>query len=245
VRDARNQAEQLGDLYQHACEAARKGRALVQTPPFVRDLILSKTLAPSLATFGVAGTRLIDPSCGTGHFLIDAFWLLWAAWLGLPGAERGRLLGLARGPDGPPEKAAVAQIVLAQVVGVDLDPACVSLARYRLTLAAWEACGQECTTFRVHVFEGDALLHGRPRPGDDARFGPWPYDAEAVREALTPGRYTAVVANPPYIRCDDAALRDAYRERYPTASGQFSLAVPFTELCWGLAVKASDVGGGW
>jgi SAM-dependent methyltransferase len=235
-------ADLLGDLYQRTCDDARKGRALVQTPPFVRGFILDRTLTPSVDTFGLERTRLVDPACGTGHFLVDAFRRLWALWW-----ARGREALEAQadgvwGQDRPPVEVVIAHTVLSQVVGVDLDPCCVALARYRLVSAAWEATGMPCVAYPVEVYEGDALLHGRPRPGDDERLGPWPYDAGAARRVLAPGQYTAVVANPPYVTCKDARLREAYRERYPTCSGQFSLSVPFMELCFGLAVRGGPVG---
>lgn len=231
--------ELLGDLYQAHCEGARKGRALVQTPDFVRSFILDHTLTPALSTFGLRGTRLIDPSCGTGHFLVDAFWRLWGAWKAAPPKERDELLCLAWGNGGPPEKTAVAQLILYQVAGVDLDPACVAIARFRLAEAACEASGTPGVGWTVNVFEGDALIHHRPRPGDEEEFGPWDYDVAKVRRALRSGQYTVCIGNPPYIRCPDAKLREAYRERYPTCHGQFSLAVPFTELMFGLAVRGS------
>jgi hypothetical protein len=53
----------LGDLYQDLSEAARKKYALLQTPEFVEEFILDRTLTPALAEFGVAEVRLIDPAC--------------------------------------------------------------------------------------------------------------------------------------------------------------------------------------
>jgi hypothetical protein len=234
--------EWLGWAYQQASAAARKGRALVQTPGFVRELILDRTLGEVLARSGPATVRLIDPSCGCGHFLVDAFRRTLAAWLALPRRELDRLLAPGGGvPEGAVPEAVLAQVVLDQVVGVDLDPACVAIARTRLLLEAWHASDVRMP-YRIHVFEGDSLLHGRPRPGDEGRFGPWPYDVAAVRAALRPGRYSVVVGNPPFIRCPDPGLREAYRDRYPTCSGQYPMSVPFTELMFDLAIRGRDSG---
>ena len=60
----------LGDLYQDLSEAARKTYALLQTPEFVEEFILDRTLTPAIEEFGLDGLRMIDPTCGSGHFLL-------------------------------------------------------------------------------------------------------------------------------------------------------------------------------
>jgi hypothetical protein len=70
----------LGDLYQDLSESARKRYALLQTPVFVEKFILDRTLTPAIETFGYREVRLIDPACGSGHFLLDAFARLFDLW---------------------------------------------------------------------------------------------------------------------------------------------------------------------
>src|SRR5262249_53052667 len=70
----------LGDLYQDISEPARKRYALLQTPDFIVDFILNRTLDPALKEFPLDGFRLIDPACGSGHFLLEAFDLLFRLW---------------------------------------------------------------------------------------------------------------------------------------------------------------------
>src|SRR6185312_9742191 len=70
----------LGDLYQDLSEAARKKYALLQTPVFVEEFILDRTLTPAMAEFGFEQVRLIDPTCGSGHFLLGAFARLFDLW---------------------------------------------------------------------------------------------------------------------------------------------------------------------
>ena len=82
----------LGDLYQDLSEAARKTYALLQTPEFVEEFILKYTLDPAIEEFGLTPApppghedlphrlRVIDPACGSGHFLLGAFRKLLAAW---------------------------------------------------------------------------------------------------------------------------------------------------------------------
>lgn len=62
----------LGDLYQDLSESAQKRYALLQTPEFVEEFILDRTLEPALREFGYREVRLIDPTCGSGHFQLGA-----------------------------------------------------------------------------------------------------------------------------------------------------------------------------
>ena len=89
----------LGDLYQDLSEAARKKYALLQTPVFVEEFILDRTLTPAIDEFGLEAVRLIDPTCGSGHFLLGAFGRLFDA------VERAR----ARRPSRPSLAAAGAR----------------------------------------------------------------------------------------------------------------------------------------
>jgi hypothetical protein len=63
----------LGDLYQHLDDGVRDQFALLQTPDFVERFILDRTLEPALREYGVDHTDVIDPTCGSGHFLLGAF----------------------------------------------------------------------------------------------------------------------------------------------------------------------------
>ena len=75
----------LGDLYQDLSEYAKKTYALLQTPVFVEEFILKYTLDPAIKEFGLEPEppyghadlprrlRVIDPACGSGHFLLGAF----------------------------------------------------------------------------------------------------------------------------------------------------------------------------
>lgn len=229
----------LGDLYQDLSEGARKKYALLQTPDFVESFILDRTLGEALKVLPLAAVTMIDPTCGSGHFMLGAFARLLAAWE-------------AKEPSAPRE--ILAQRALDQVAGVDLNPFAVAIARFRLLIAALRACEvtrlDRAPGFRLHVAVGDALLHGdepgRLALGDGGR-GRYVRHAFAdedlaeVTEILS-RRYAVVVGNPPYITPKDAALRVAYKERYQTCHMKYALSVPFVERFWELT--ASDAGGG-
>ena len=225
----------LGDLYQDLSDGARKQYALLQTPEFVEEFILDRTLSPAIEEFGFREVRLIDPACGSGHFLLGAFERLDALWAkhepGTNARERSRR-------------------VLEQVAGIDLNPHAAAIARFRLCLAALRASGvrrlADAPAFEFQVATGDSLLHG-PRAGNtgarqeylDPSHNPLAHvyqteDAEALR-AILGRRYHVVVGNPPYLTPKDKALNQAYRQRFGSCYRQYSLAVPFTERFFDLA----------
>lgn len=224
----------LGDLYQDLSEHAKSTYALLQTPDFVEEFILDRTLEPALADRPLEGFRLIDPTCGSGHFLLGAFARLLDRW-------HRHAPGLGR--------QARVQEALDAIHGVDLNPFAVAIARFRLTLAALQACElrslEAVPAFRFHLAVGDSLLHG---PGqltldadtDLSRFTYSTEDLTQLQQILAGGRYDAVVGNPPYITVKDKELNAAYRARYTSCRGTYALSVPFMERFFGLAKHGLD-----
>ncbi len=231
----------LGDLYQDLSEATRKRYALLQTPEFVEAFILDRTLTPAIHAFGYQTARLIDPTCGSGHFLLGGFHRLVAEWQ-------------HREPGRNPRD--IAQKALDAVAGVDLNPFAVAIARFRLLVAALKVCGvrrlADAPNLKLHVAIGDSLLHG-PRFGfketedmfqradDYADTGlAHAFASEDLAEVqkILGRQYHAVVGNPPYIVVKDAALNQAYRRRYASCHRQYSLGCPFTERFFELAQTA-------
>ena len=248
----------LGDLYQDLSEAARKKYALLQTPDFVEAFILDRTLEPALDEFGLnpgregeapaepvqsdgsAGAspsrfKLIDPACGSGHFLLGSFPRILNRWMKQEPGTNLRVL---------------VQRTLDSIHGVDVNPFATAIARFRLLLVAMRACGvqrlADAPAFRLHLACGDSLYHGRQRQQvldadwqDEAHYFRSEDTAE-LRRILREGTYHAVVANPPYITPKDAAANRAYRQLYPRSCHmKYSLSVPFMERLLALAVRGT------
>ncbi|MEU4645083.1 BREX-2 system adenine-specific DNA-methyltransferase PglX, partial [Micromonospora sp. NPDC023814] len=227
----------LGDLYQDLSEAARKTYALLQTPEFVEEFILDLTLTPAIAEFGHDVVKMIDPTCGSGHFVLGAFDRLLKEWeQHAPNRDLHERVRLA----------------LDAVHGVDINPFAVAIARFRLLVAALRASDVETLadstgyTFPMHLAVGDSLIKHRAGTlfGDDPMTD-FTYATEDVQEhsgILSPGRYHAVVGNPPYITVKDKGLNEAYRDMYETCAGRYALSVPFAQRFFELA-KAADLDG--
>ena len=238
----------LGDLYQDLSEATRKRYALLQTPEFVEEFILDRTLSPAIREFGYREVRMIDPTCGSGHFLLGGFYRMVDEW---SRAEPTR------------NRRDVAQKALDAVAGVDLNPFAVAISRFRLLVAALQASDvqrlSDAPDFKIHVAIGDSLLHGQ-RFGLSGQSGIQSDDLFNVAEShadsglahayasedladvqrILGRQYHAVVGNPPYIVVKDAALNAAYRGQYASCHMKYSLGAPFTERFFELALTGKN-----
>jgi len=70
-----------------------------------------------------AEVRVIDPCCGSGHFLVEAFQMLWQM----------------RQEEGESASDAVGGVLRENLYGLELDPRCVQIAAFALAMAAWKA----------------------------------------------------------------------------------------------------------
>lgn len=232
----------LGDLYQDLSTHAKKTYALLQTPEFVEEFILDRTFEPAVKEFGLSETSVIDPTCGSGHFLLGAFKRLVTLWRKREPATDIRVL---------------VERALGQVTGVDINPFAVNIARFRLLIEAMKICElsrmESTPAWPVRVAAGDSLLDwGRKssHQGDlvalalgDSEFAYATEDAPLLREYLDV-KYSVVIGNPPYITVADAALNKLYRKKYETCSGKYALTVPFMERFFGLAKRGDHDGDG-
>ena len=237
----------LGDLYQDLSESVRKKYALLQTPDFVERFILDLTLEPAIETFGLEHVRFIDPTCGSGHFLLGGFKRLYtkmrAAFPKLGNTE-------------------VVRRALDATHGVDINPFAVAIARFRLIVEAFQLCEVDSwhtqIAFPIHVATGDSLILGQhfirfetDVAGHIGKGNLEKYRVDALHnlddndllfgqaqghEGILTQQYHAVVGNPPYITVKDPGLRDVYKKNYASCSGKYSLVCPFYERFFELAV---------
>jgi hypothetical protein len=234
----------LGDLYQDLDAEVRKRFALLQTPVFVEEYILDHTLTPALAEFDPATLRakgetfrLIDPTCGSGHFLIGAFHRL-ATWWEATGVDKWE----------------AARRALESVWGADLNPHAVDIARFRLLLEVRARTGvtdlERLAELPLNLAVMDTLI-------------PWERLAKApelfperdrlskyatAEERKANARFLArdfhvVVGNPPYITPKDKGKDEDYRWFWADACYmRYSLSAPFAWRFFGLACTGGFVG---
>ena len=236
----------LGDLYQDLSAYARETHALLQTPVFVEEFILDQTLEPALTERPLDGFTVIDPTCGSGHFLLGAFDRLLDRWH-------------AHAPD--LDLQTRVNTALASVHGVDVNPFAVAIAQFRLIVAAMRACDlrslEDAPAFTLNLAAGDSLLHGQHQTtmdlgvefDADAAASGFTYETEdlaLLQRILRPGQYDVVVGNPPYITVKDKTLNGIYRDLYDSCKGTYAMTVPFMERFFELArPQVGDQPAGW
>jgi hypothetical protein len=110
--------------------------------------------------------------------------------------------------------------------------------------------------FPLNIAVGDSLLHGRGAPGVQTelelygRHRAYTYRTEDIEDymksvdMLASGTYHVVVGNPPYINVKDKEENARYREAYVSCYREYSLAVPFAERFFQLALRGSSDGRG-
>ncbi len=189
------------------------------------------------------GLRTIDPACGSGHFLLGIFHRLLRKWRdAAPGVDDWELIRSS----------------LEAVHGCDKNPFAVSIARFRLLVAAMRVAGEtrldRAPVFPLNVAVGDSLLHGRGAPavqlqaeirdGELKEPDPHTYRTEDVKEfidscdLLRQSSYHVVVGNPPYITVKDKQENENYRA-YRACFGKYALSVPFAQRLFRLAIRTN------
>ncbi|MDE2872377.1 MAG: SAM-dependent DNA methyltransferase [Gemmatimonadota bacterium] len=74
-----------------------------------------------------AALRVLDPCCGSGHFLVEAFELL---------------VRLRMAEEGVRADEAIRRVLRDNLFGLEIDPRCTQIAAFNLGLAAWRLAGE-------------------------------------------------------------------------------------------------------
>lgn len=185
----------------------RKSQGIYYTPTFVVRYIVQQTLGRYLDERGYnlsKPVRVLDPACGSGSFLIEAFDVI----------DRYAAQQEGSAQDKHDTRAAMRQrsILEQNLYGVDKDEQAVEVARLNLMLKALYQ--REKLPMLKHIARGDSLVSGTEVEltkffgveWENKRAFNW---AERFPEVMHEGGFDVIIGNPPY-----GATLDEPSEKY-------------------------------
>jgi hypothetical protein len=220
----------------------------------------------------VAKLRILDPACGSGSFLINAYQFLldwyhdWYLAHKLRSWAKGRNPVLVQTTSG--WKLTIAErkrILLDNIYGVDIDPQAVEVTKLSLMLKVLEGESEQTIQPFLRLFQQRAL----PDLGDNIKCGnsligpdfyqqqnlPLINDDERLRinvfdwnneypETMKSGGFDAVIGNPPYIRIQriDHIQSDYFYKSFKTPMSKTDLSQLFLEKSFSLVKIKSLMG---
>jgi len=230
--------------------AKRKAQGIYYTPQFVVRYIVGQTLGRLLEDRDYEQARqvkILDPACGSGSFLIEAFDVLDRYLAGVRGQAAplsrsvGEGLGVRAAGD-IHDFARRMEILTGNLYGVDLDAQAVEIARLNLLLKAVNQRGELPRLDNIR--QGNSLIGSTELTGAsgtseelEAAFGPHWRDKhsfnweEQFPRIMERGGFDVIVGNPPYIRIQTLPKDDAhwYGDHYQAAGGSYDIYVLFVE----------------
>lgn len=161
----------ISSIYQQFARSSAENKARVQGLHYTPVELVHLTLDPVFESLP-ATARVIDPTCGSGAFLVEAF----------------RRLVWKRSPDGRASRAAIREVLYKQLYGIDINRSALGIAAFSLYLAALELDGEPVTNVADLKF--------------DRLIGTTLFEADTVNVQLPPQLterpFDAVVGNPPW-----------------------------------------------
>jgi hypothetical protein len=189
---------------QSAKSHKRKSQGIYYTPQFIVRYIIQNTLGVALQHGADPLTiRVLDPACGSGSFLIEAFDYL-DRWM-------------SQSHPHLPASARRDHILQHNLYGVDLDEQAVEVTRLNLLLRA--AYERRLLPPLTHIRHGDSLIHTQ-----------FDYHT-AFEDVFADGGFDVVVGNPPYVRQETlgAHFKAYVAQHYAVYAGTADLYVYFIE----------------
>lgn len=224
---------------------SRRAAGAYFTPDPVVRYIVRHTLAPLLQDASPdRPPRILEPACGEGVFLVEAYRYLLEWLLARYQRESGHGRCLERGNSGEwrltfEERK---RILFASLFGVDQDISYVQAAKYALAQAAADGDQQRTDSLTrqldANIHCGDALIGPdfQAERGRVEATNPFSWE-DAFGHFLKPPNegFDAIIGNPPYVnvriltKSRGKVVKDYLKSRYRCAYGSYDLYVLFLE----------------
>src|SRR3989338_584627 len=200
----------------------RKKMGIYYTPKYIVDYILDSTLveyAKDKTLDEILEIKVIDPACGSGSFLLDAFEeLKKIIEERLRNGEKSKRWDSFKDFKGRLTLGQKATILLNCIYGIDLDEKAVELTQLNLLLKILDEETRETRrrilpNMKDNIKCGNSLIDDSRIAGDKA-FN-WPAQ---FPEAFRKGGYDVIIGNPPYGADLGEKDRNWLEEKYGTGN---------------------------
>lgn len=257
----------------------KKAGGVYYTPTYIVDYIVKHAIGPLLdgkspkqISGGKAGPlRILDPACGSGTFLLQAYQHLLDWYRDAYVAEdtkkhsRGRapVLFQAAGGEWRLTTSERKRILLAHIFGVDIDFQAVEVTKLSLLLKVLEGESDQTLQKTFQLFQERALpdLDQNIKRGNslvesdfdglglqaagDLLQAVYPFNwRQEYHSIFAVGGFDAVIGNPPYSyrNATEDTLREYYDARYESTEGNYELYKLFLEKSLDLVRPGGRVG---
>ena len=238
----------------------KKAGGVYYTPTYIVDYIVRQTvgkLVEKRTPKQIAKLRVLDPACGSGSFLINAYQFLldwhrdWYLAHKPESWTKGRNPVLVQTTSG--WKLTIAErkiILLDNIYGVDIDPQAVEVTKLSLLLKVLEGESEQTIQPFLRLFQqralpdlganikcGNSLIgpdfyqqQNLPLMSDDDRLGVNVFDWDAeFPEIMKSGGFDVVIGNPPYGASFAECEAFYFRKNYQVSRGAKDVYTCFIE----------------
>ncbi len=174
----------------------RKEQGIYYTPSYIVDYIVKNTVGEFIKTHTpdeIRKVRILDPSCGSGSFLIRAYKELENYW-----KQNSDFAQLTL--DSEEFYSKKVEILKNNIFGVDLDPKAVEIAQLNLLLQISEK-KQRLPLLQTNIKVGNSLIDD---PSVSDKAFKW---EEEFPEIMKTGGFDIIIGNPPYGKGIEGELK--------------------------------------
>lgn len=240
----------------------RKAGGVYYTPKYIVDYIVKNTigkLVEGKEPKEISKLRILDPACGSGSFLIQAYQFLldwhrdWYANNGPEERAKGKNAVIYRSPAGEWRLTTKERkrILLNNIYGVDIDSQAVEVTKLSLLLKVLEGESPQTLTQNFEMFHervlpdlqenikcGNSLVASDFYVGkqlgllsDEDRYRVNAFDWKSEFPGVfKQGGFDGVIGNPPYIRMEAfKELKDYLKDHYDSHDERSDLYAYFVE----------------
>lgn len=201
----------------------RKAGGVYYTPQYVVEYIVKNTIGKLIegkTPKEVSKIKIVDPACGSGSFLIDAYQFL-LSWHKDYYSNNGKISKGKKGspltPEGNLTTGERKRILLNNIFGVDLDVNAVEVTKLSLLLKCMEGETSASIAYQLSMFHDRVLptLDDNIKSGnslidtdfyendldfnEEKKIKPFNWKKE-FPEVFKQGGFDVVIGNPPYVR---------------------------------------------